>query len=318
MSYKSKRSLLEAEVKKLEEEHTRLERELYLATEEETYKTGKSYSYRCAKFFYKAVPLSMLSSVFYQKRDILARKATACFMPRLLKQTVECASHSFDFNPQLHFVMVCEQVLYCGDDGIMFMLSDPYRTIQTTPITTMTIAEAESLVGKVVLAKLIIPGEKLDSDCFSLKAIKELNLHSSYPITHEDWHILRKYISVSGNFECINALKNIEKELLSKYPQTPEKSRKSISMWMRDNEFRIATDNRLMCFCVKNGIILYADEIRYPNKTVPENSATNVNSYNFMSVADAFGMKTLLDDMFQYSSCLPLLFSGEDEPELFT
>lgn len=315
MTNKNKLAQLEAEVALLEAENARLERELYLAEEEEIYKTGKSYSYRCSKFFYRVVPLSMLSSAFYQKREIFAKKATACFMPHLLNKVIETAGHSLDYNPQLHFVMVCDQILCCGD-GIMFMLSDPYRTIQTVPINTMTIDEAESFVGKVVLVKLIVSKDFSDTECFPLKAIKELNMPAKYSVNHEDWHILRQYISVSGNFECLNTIKNIEKELISKYPQSPGEKRKSVSKWIRDDEFRISTDNRIMCFCAKNGTILYADELRYPNGGNPFNNPTD-GLLKYMPISEAYGVNAVYEDIIQSPSDSLLLLTGEEGPEIF-
>jgi len=305
MTDRKKVKELEEEIKRLKEENRKLEREYYEAQEQEIYKTAQCYCFRDKLLFYRAIPLSMITTPFYYNREVLSKKATACFMPKALKNIKRNADFAFDFNPQLHFAMLCERIIISAK-GIMFVLSDPYRTIQTVPVESFTEEEAERYVGKIVIAKLIIPKDYEKESLFTLKAIKTTNYASEFRMVHEDWNILKKYTTVTGKTECMDAIKNIEKELYYKYPNNPENYMKSYGAWIHENEFRISTDNRLMCFCIKNGILWYADELRAPGPLGPYNIATEYAIYN--SMKGPFG---------DSNKNIPLLLSGEENFDFF-
>lgn len=307
MNEKAILAQLKSEIARLEEEQQFLKAELYKATEQEIYKTAMSYSYKVKQFFYRAIPLSMITTPFYYKRESIAKKATACFMSKLLEKIKVQADFALDFTPQLHFAMLCEQVISCGN-SIMFILSDPYRTIQTAPIDTMSFQEAETYVGKIVIAKLILSENYKSEKYFTLKAIKSTSFASDYRMEHEDWHILRQYLNASGDTECMQALKNIERELTSKYPFVSPENMKSYSAWINEKEFRISTDKRLMCFCIINGTIWYADELRVPQDELgPYSIAREYNSYSVLS-----GILECESNKY-----IPLLMTGEENFEIF-
>lgn len=301
---RQKEKQLEEEIALLEEERRRLKQELTLATETELYKTAKSYSYRDSLLLYRMVPISMITTPFYQKRELLAKKATACFLPGVIKGIKNQADFALDFNPQLHFAMYCEKITPTPD-GIQFVLSDPYRTIQTYPVD---ISESEVLnyVGKLVIATLIIPENYEKEQLFTLTSIKATSYASDYLMKHEDWTLLQNLTTVSGSDECIHALHEVEIAFSNKYPNTPEK-RTHHASWVHENEFRITTDNRLMCFHIKNGIIWYADELRTPDELGPYSIALSYAMYH--SFSEIFGNSSTED--------IPLLLSGEENFELF-
>ena len=302
---KHKIKQLEEEIALLEEENKRLKKEYSIAKETEDFKTAQSYTYRDELLLYKPIPLSMITTPFYFRRGTITKKATACFMPKILKRAKTLADYALDFNPQLYFAMLCEQAITCSQ-GVMFILSDPYRTIQTAPINTMSEEEASEYVGKIVIAKLIIPEGYEKATYFTLKAIKKTNYASDYRMEHEDWHIIRQYLNITGKNDCIAALKKMENQFATKYPKKNNVI-SSYGAWIHDNEFRISTDKRLMCFCVKNDIIWYADELKNPNKA------------GQLSIDCSYRMYANLAEVFNDNTGIyaPLLLSGETNFEFF-
>lgn len=254
-------SKLEAEIAELEKENEELRKELFCATEKELFKTSKSYTNVYRKLFYRSVPLKMITTPFYYKKYELAEKVTACFIPEILDRALECSKFHYDQECVMWFAMFCENAILTSA-GIVFTLSDPYRTIQTKPVTTISQEDAVNYIGKLLIVKLVITDNYKTDQTFTLKGIKTTNYAQEYKNTHEEWSEIKKHLNVSGEAECRKALDELQIYFIDKYKIGENNTIKLKCAYERNNDFelRVRTLNRVMVFYMKNGILMYADE----------------------------------------------------------
>lgn len=242
------------EIAALEKEQNELESAIKRIDNKENFETVKHFTYLYRKSIYRKIPFSYLDTVFYSHKSLLQKHANGCFIEKILDVACDAAKSRNLNELVMDIPMFCNNTLKT-DNGIIFILSDPYRTIATKPMIRITDDTAKSCMGRIIVAKLVIPENHRAVTSFEMKAYKPLKM-SLNNIFGKDPPIIdplfTQFKDINTEEDAIKALDTIEEHYLFT----------GDSMTLRQNikSLRILTDTKLIGISYEKEKLWYADE----------------------------------------------------------
>ena len=138
----------------LREESMRLEKEIAIAQEKEEFAIAKSLSALLEEFRFQGLSSDWISSVYCTKRKILTELTTSSFSKWDQQHDADMA-YSKDLYRHIeyqYYAVLCEAV-NITENGVILILSDPYRQVRSQCLDMITTEEAVKLIGRILIIK---------------------------------------------------------------------------------------------------------------------------------------------------------------------
>lgn len=214
---------LEKEIAELEVQKQKLIRDIQEIDDMEEFATGETYTKSFLNIFYKRLPINYISTIYHTKCDSLLPRINATFDDFILHLIEENLKIDEKESTVMTIAMHCDTIL-STDDGPVLILSDPYKTIKTKPLTKINYETTISWVGRILLVKIIVPRTAKTENTFEVKGVTVLKytLNGVMGSDGKETNILpntelfSEYSEIKGYKQCVQALNQIEKYLKDK------------------------------------------------------------------------------------------------------
>lgn len=222
LNKKNKYIKIQKEIDLLEEKKRKLIAEINDIDEKDEFATGETYTKNHVDLYYKILPLEYIPTIFNTRRESLLKYINATFEEFIIDCVLRCLDIDKKEFAIMSIAMLCETVIQTKD-GPVLILSDPYKRIKSQPLK-VDFETAASWVGRIVVARIKISKTVNKDKQFEIKGIKVLK-YTLYGIIDETGNenkitysglTFKDHINCEGNEECIEALSNIEKDLIKK------------------------------------------------------------------------------------------------------
>lgn len=249
----SKKKELKEEITRLEKENQELLIAIKRIDNKENFETVKHYTKYCHKAMYRKIPFSFLDTVFYSQKELLFKYANGCFYNAFLDRAYDSAKRYQD-ELVMSIAMFCSQTIKT-DNGIIFILTDPYRTIATKPSTRISDKSAESCKDRMLVANLVIPENHRAVKSYEMKGYRLLKMSLRNVFGKEQVKadtLFTQYKNIKKENEAILAINTIEQHYIANY--------ECVIRRYNDTSLRILTDKKLIAISYEKGELWYADQ----------------------------------------------------------
>lgn len=250
----SKKKELIEEISTLEKENQELTSAIKKIDNKENFETVKHFTYRYRKSFYRKIPFSYIDSVFFSYKNIILKHANGCFIEKILDVAYDTSRERNMTDLVMNIPMYCSETIKT-DKGIIFVLNDPYRTISTLPMATVSDNAANICKGRIIIAQLTIPENHRAVTYFEMKGYRLLKMNFTNiigkdpPATNK---LFMQFKDVKGEENAIKAIDTIENHFNS-FGNTEIQRENSSTL-------RILTDTSLLGVSYEKGKLWYAQE----------------------------------------------------------
>lgn len=150
------------ELDRLRERKKKLEKEIEDCKEKELFEVAKSSTLRTRESLLRRIPIGWMDSVFCSRRDVLLTFITSTLSVYDLKEAELCARKEVvtkKASEYQYVAVLCEAVLPTAA-GSVLVLRDPFRRVNTQPLTHVGIETAQSWIGHILIVKIKILPEQ--------------------------------------------------------------------------------------------------------------------------------------------------------------